>query len=165
MAERTIVLDALSKTFAMTGWRCGYAALPAPLVEPMVRLAVNTTSCVPPFIQLAGVAALTGPMDEPRAMLEEFRRRRDLLVAGLNDLPGVTCRTPRGAFYAFPNVADVPLPAEELADRLLEEAGVAVLAGSAFGRAGADNLRLSYANSRENLELALERMRVFLEHL
>jgi aspartate aminotransferase len=165
MAERTIVLDSLSKTFAMTGWRCGYAALPAPLVEPMVRLAVNTTSCVPPFVQLAGVAALTGPMDEPRAMLDEFRRRRDLVVRGLNELPGVTCRTPRGAFYAFPNVSGVPLPAEELADRLLEEAGVAVLAGSAFGRVGADNLRLSYANSQPNLELALERMRDFLDGL
>jgi aspartate/methionine/tyrosine aminotransferase len=149
----------------MTGWRCGFAAVPEPLVDPLVRFFVNSTSCVPPFVQLAGVTALTGPQDEPRAMLEEFRARRDLIVAGLNDLPGVSCRMPRGAFYAFPNVAGVPVGADELADRLLQEAGVAVLAGTAFGRVGKDNLRLSYANSRENLERALERMRALLESL
>jgi aspartate/methionine/tyrosine aminotransferase len=162
LLERTIVLDGLSKTYAMTGWRCGYAAVPDPLVDPLVRFFVNSTSCVPPFVQLAGVAALTGPQDEPDAMVEEFRRRRDLVVAGLNDLPGVTCRQPRGAFYAFPNVAGVPIPADELATRLLDEAGVAVLAGTAFGEVGRDNLRLSYANSVENLGRALERMRAFL---
>ncbi len=165
LLERTILLDGLSKTYAMTGWRCGFAAVPAALVDPLVRFFVNSTSCVPPFVQLAGVAALTGPQDEPRAMLEEFRRRRGLIVAGLNDLPGISCVMPRGAFYAFPNVRDVPIAAEELADRLLEEAGVAVLAGTAFGQVGRDNLRLSYANSPENLERALERMRALLETL
>jgi aspartate/methionine/tyrosine aminotransferase len=165
LLERTILLDGLSKTYAMTGWRCGFAAVPAALVDPLVRFFVNSTSCVPPFVQLAGVAALTGPQDEPRAMLEEFRRRRGLIVAGLNDLPGVSCVMPRGAFYAFPNVRDVPIAAEELAGRLLEEAGVAVLAGTAFGQVGRDNLRLSYANSPENLERALERMRGLLETL
>ena len=165
LLERTILLDGLSKTYAMTGWRCGFAAVPEPLVDPLVRFFVNSTSCVPPFVQLAGVAALTGAQDEPRAMLEEFRARRDLIVAGLNDLPGVSCRMPRGAFYAFPNVADAPIGADELADRLLHEAGVAVLAGTAFGQVGKDNLRLSYANSRENLERALERMRGLLETL
>jgi aspartate/methionine/tyrosine aminotransferase len=165
LLERTILLDGLSKTYAMTGWRCGFAAVPAPLVDPLVRFFVNSTSCVPPFVQLAGVAALTGPQDEPRAMLEEFRRRRGLIVAGLNDLPGVSCVMPRGAFYAFPNVRDVPIEAEELAGRLLEEAGVALLAGTAFGQVGRDNLRLSYANSPENLERALERMRGLLETL
>jgi aspartate aminotransferase len=165
MLERTVVLDGFSKTYAMTGWRCGYAAVPEPLVEPLVRFFVNSTSCVPPFVQLAGVAALTGPQDEPHAMVEEFRGRRELVVSGLNELPGVTCRVPRGAFYAFPNVSAVPLETEELADRLLQEAGVAVLAGSAFGRYGQDNLRISYANSRENLALALERMGAFLEAL
>jgi aspartate aminotransferase len=165
LLERTVVLDGLSKTYAMTGWRCGFAAVPEPLVDPLVRFFVNSTSCVPPFVQLAGVAALTGPQDEPRAMLEEFRARRELIVSGLNDLPGVSCRAPRGAFYAFPNVSRVPLRADELAERLLEEAGVALLAGSAFGRFGADNLRLSYANSRENLARALERMHGFLESL
>ena len=158
MLERTILLDGLSKTYAMTGWRCGFAAVPDELVDPLTRFFVNSTSCVPGFVQLAGVAALRGPQDEPRAMVEEFRARRSLVVEGLNRLPGVTCRMPRGAFYAFPNVADVPIDADELASRLLEEAGVAVLAGSAFGTVGKDNLRLSYANSRENLSAALERM-------
>ena len=165
LLERTILLDGLSKTYAMTGWRCGFAAVPEPLVDPLVRFFVNSTSCVPPFVQLAGVAALSGPQDEPRAMVEEFRARRELVVAGLNELPGVSCRVPRGAFYAFPNVAEVPLDADVLTDRLLQEAGVAVLAGSAFGRVGADNLRISYANSRENLARALERMGDFLEGL
>ena len=106
MLERTILLDGLSKTYAMTGWRCGFAAVPEPLVDPLVRFFVNSTSCVPPFVQLAGVTALSGPQDEPRAMVEEFRARRELVVAGLNELPGVSCRTPRGAFYAFPNVSE-----------------------------------------------------------
>ena len=165
LLERTILLDGLSKTYAMTGWRCGFAAVPEPLVDPLVRFFVNSTSCVPPFVQLAGVAALSGPQDEPRMMVEEFRARRELVVAGLNELPGVSCRVPRGAFYAFPNAAEVPLDADVLADRLLQEAGVAVLAGSAFGRVGTDNLRISYANSRENLARALERMGDFLEGL
>ena len=165
LLERTVVLDGLSKTFAMTGWRCGFAAVPDALVDPLTRFFVNSTSCVPPFVQLAGVTALTGPQDEPRAMIEEFRARRDLIVAGLNDLPGVSCRMPRGAFYVFPNVAGVPITSEELADRLLQEAGVAVLAGTAFGQVGKHNLRMSYANSRENLERALERMRELLETL
>jgi aspartate/methionine/tyrosine aminotransferase len=165
MLERTILLDGLSKTYAMTGWRCGFAAVPAALVDPLTRFFVNSTSCVPPFVQLAGVAALTGPQGEPRAMVDEFRARRDLIVSGLNELSGVSCRRPKGAFYAFPNVGETPIGAEDLASRLLEEAGVAVLAGTAFGRVGKDNLRLSYANSRENLARALARMRDFLATL
>jgi aspartate/methionine/tyrosine aminotransferase len=165
MLGRTILLDGCSKTFAMTGWRCGFAAVPEPLVDPLVRFFVNSTSCVPPFVQHAAVAALRGSMDEPRAMLEEFRRRRDMIVGGLNSLPGVACRVPAGAFYVFPSVAGVCLPAEDFARRLLDEAGVAVLAGSAFGRVGCDNLRLAYANSQENLGRAIERMRVFLDTL
>jgi aspartate/methionine/tyrosine aminotransferase len=165
MLERTIVLDSFSKTYAMTGWRCGYAAVPDALVEPLTRFFVNSTSCVPPFVQHAGVAALTGPQDEVTAMVAEFAARRDLVVDGLNALPGVSCLSPRGAFYVFPNVADAPVSAEELADRLLEEAGVAVLAGTAFGAQGADHLRLSYANSQANLTRALERMDAFLRAL
>jgi aspartate aminotransferase len=165
MLDRTILLDGLSKTYAMTGWRCGFAAVPEPLVDPLTRFFVNCTSCVPPFVQIAGIAALTGRRDDVDTMVAEFHRRRDLFVAGLNDLPGVSCRTPKGAFYAFPNVGDVPLGADELADRLLEEAGVALLAGSAFGQVGRDNLRVSYANSEENLERALARMREFLHRL
>jgi aspartate aminotransferase len=165
MLDRTVLLDGLSKTYAMTGWRCGYAAVPEPLVEPLVRFFVNSTSCVPPFVQHAGIAALRGPQDAPLAMVEEFRARRELVVAGLNELPGVTCRTPRGAFYVFPNVSQLPIGADELASRLLEDAGVAVLAGSAFGDVGRGNLRLSYANSRENLTRALERMHAFIDAL
>ncbi|HKE78250.1 MAG TPA: pyridoxal phosphate-dependent aminotransferase [Solirubrobacteraceae bacterium] len=162
MLERTVLLDGFSKTYAMTGWRCGYAAVPEPLVEPLTRFFVNSTSCVPPFVQLAGVAALTGPQDAVTAMVAEFAERRDLVVDGLNALPGVSCLSPRGAFYVFPNVEDVPMSAETLADRLLEEAGVAVLAGTAFGANGAGHLRLSYANSQANLARALERMAEFL---
>jgi aspartate/methionine/tyrosine aminotransferase len=165
MLERTVLLDGMSKTYAMTGWRCGYAAVPEALVDPLVRFAVNSTSCVPPFIQLAAVAALEGPQDAVAEMLAEFRRRRDAVVTGLNELPGVTCRWPKGAFYAFPNVAGVGVPAEELATRLLDEAGVAVLAGSAFGRVGAGNLRLSYATSLDRIDAALARMRDFLGRL
>jgi aspartate/methionine/tyrosine aminotransferase len=160
-----VLLDGLSKTFAMTGWRCGYASVPEPLVDPLVRFFVNSTSCVPPFVQRAGIAALTGPMDEPQAMVDELHRRRDIVIDGLNALPGVTCRPPRGAFYAFPNVAGTPLGADELAARLLDEAGVALLPGSAFGRVGAANLRISYANSQENLREALRRMDAFLAAL
>jgi aspartate aminotransferase len=165
MLERTVILDGLSKTYAMTGWRCGFAAVPEPLVDPIVRFFINSTSCVPPFVQHAGIVALTGPQEPVRAMLGEFRRRRELVVEGLNGLPGVSCRVPNGAFYAFPNVGETPLPATELADRLLEEAGVALLAGTAFGKVGKDNLRLSYANSQENIERALERMRELLDAL
>ena len=165
MLERTIVLDSFSKTYAMTGWRCGYAAVPEPLVEPLTRFLVNATSCVPPFVQRAGVAALTGPQDGVERMRAEFRARRDLVVAGLTAMPGVTCRVPHGAFYAFPNVTGVPLPTEVLADRLLDDAGVALLSGTAFGAAGEGHLRLSYATSRERLAEGLARMRAFLEGL
>jgi aspartate aminotransferase len=163
LLERTILLDGFSKTFAMTGWRLGYAALPEPLVEPITRLLINSVSCTPPATQLAGVAALTGPRDEVNAMLAEFRRRRDAVVAGLNELPDISCVTPRGAFYAFPNIAATGLAANDLADRLLSEAGVAVLAGTAFGSMGEGFLRLSYANSLENIEEALSSIRALLE--
>jgi aspartate/methionine/tyrosine aminotransferase len=163
LLDRTILLDGFSKTFAMTGWRLGYAALPEPLVEPIVRLIVNSVSCTAPAFQLAGVAALTGPRDEVDAMRAEFRRRRDAVVAGLNELDGVSCAMPRGAFYAFPNVAGTGLSAKRLADRLLVEAGVAVLAGTAFGSYGEGYLRLSYANSLENLNEAIEAMRALLD--
>jgi aspartate/methionine/tyrosine aminotransferase len=158
LLDRTILLDGFSKTFAMTGWRLGYAALPAPLVEPVTRLIVNSVSCTPPAVQLAGVAALEGPRDAVDAMRAEFRRRRDAVVAGLNELPGVSCVEPKGAFYAFPNVRGTGLDAATLAGRLLDEAGVAVLAGTAFGANGEGYLRLSYANSLENLQAALAAM-------
>jgi aspartate/methionine/tyrosine aminotransferase len=161
--ERCVLLDGLSKTYAMTGWRCGYAAVPAALVDPLTRLITNSVSCVPGFVQAAGIAALTGPQDSVGAMVDEFRQRRDLVVAGLNEVPNVSCRTPQGAFYAFPDISRTTIPSEELADRLLEEAGVALLAGDGFGAQGKRHLRISYANSRDQLELALDRIRAFLE--
>ena len=165
MADRTILVDSLSKTFAMTGWRCGYAAGPQPHNEPHTRFNVNTTSSVPPVVQHAAVAALTGPMDESRAMIEEFRVRRDILVDGLNALPGISCSMPAGAFYVFPNISALPLSADEFAHRLLEEAWVAVVAGSAFGPQGRDNIRLSYANSSDNLVRAAARIGSLIERL
>jgi aspartate aminotransferase len=155
LLDRTVLLDGFSKTFAMTGWRLGYAALPTQLVEPVTRLLINSVSCTAPAVQLAGVAALEGPRTEVEAMLAEFRRRRDVVVPGLNALPGVSCVMPRGAFYAFPNIRGTGLGSRELAERLLAEAGVALLSGTAFGEYGEGYLRLSYANSLEQLEEAL----------
>ncbi|MBV9918645.1 MAG: pyridoxal phosphate-dependent aminotransferase [Solirubrobacterales bacterium] len=163
MLERTVVLDGLSKTYAMTGWRCGYAAVPSPLVDPLTRLITNSVSCVPAFVQAAGIAALTGPQASVTTMVNEFRARREIIVAGLSSLPGVSCRAPHGAFYAFPDVSRLRIDAQQLADRLLEEAGVALLTGEGFGAHGEGHLRISYATSRTQLELALERMRQFLD--
>ena len=161
MAEQTIILDGFSKTYAMTGWRLGYGVMPVALAEQVTRLAVNCHSCVPGFTQIAGVTALTGSQAPVDAMVAEFRRRRDAVVAGLNAIPGITCQMPAGAFYAFPNVSQIGDSAA-IADRLLNEGGVAVLDGAAFGAAGRGYLRLSYANSLERLEAALERMRQVL---
>jgi aspartate aminotransferase len=155
---RTIILDGFSKTYAMTGWRLGYGVMPIPLAEQITKLQVNSNSCTNAATQYAGLEALAGPQDSVDRMLSEFRARRDLIVSGLNELPGVECVTPQGAFYAFPRVANTGHSAGTLADLLLEEAGVACLAGTAFGRYGEGHLRFSYANSRENISLALERM-------
>jgi aspartate aminotransferase len=158
LLDRTLLVDGFSKTFAMTGWRLGYAALPTALVEPITRLLINSVSCTAPAVQLAGVAALQGPRTEVDAMLAEFDVRRGAVVAGLNALPGVSCVMPQGAFYAFPNITGTGMNARSVADRLLTEAGVAVLAGTAFGEFGEGYLRLSYANSLENIEEALGAM-------
>jgi aspartate aminotransferase len=155
---RTILLDGFSKTYAMTGWRLGYGVMPEPLAVEVTKLQVNSNSCTNAATQHAGLAALQGPQDAVGSMLTEFRARRDLIVAGLNELPGVECITPQGAFYAFPRIAETGLSADKLADLLLDEAGVACLSGTAFGRHGEDHLRLSYANSRENISKALQRM-------
>ena len=163
LQDRTILLDGFSKTFAMTGWRLGYASLPEALREPITRLIINSVSCTAPATQLAGVAALTGPRTEIDAMMAEFDRRRVAVVEGLNSLPGVTCRNPKGAFYAFPNVKGTGQDGKIVADRLLQEAGVAVLSGTAFGEHGDGYLRLSYANSMENIQEAIEAMRGLLE--
>ena len=155
MTERTIVLDGFSKTYAMTGWRLGYGLMPGWLAEHMARLMVNSNSCTATFTQLAGLAALTGPQDSVVSMRNEFRARRDRLVAGLNDLPGFSCQVPAGAFYAFPDIRGTGFTARQLADKLLNESGVSVLAGTAFGEIGEGFLRLSYANSLENIEAGL----------
>lgn len=158
MAERTIVLDGFSKTYAMTGWRLGYGVMPQPLAEQVGKLMVNSNSCTAAFSQIAGIAALEGPQDDVEAMVAEFKRRRDVVVAGLNEIPGISCRLPTGAFYAFPNVSRIGLPSARIAAELLERAGVAVLPGTAFGEGGEGYLRLSFANSLHNLERALRRM-------
>ena len=163
LLDRTILLDGFSKTYAMTGWRLGYAAVPPALIEPLSRFLINSVACTAPAVQLAGVAALTGPHDAIDAMVAEFVRRREVLVEGLNRLPGVSCVMPRGAFYAFPNVTGTGIDERTLADRLLDEAGVAVLAGTDFGAHGAGHIRLSYANSLEHLQEALEQMGGLLE--
>jgi len=159
MAERTIVLDGFSKTFAMTGWRLGYAIVPPSLVSMFGQLIINTISCAPTFAQIGAVEALRGPQDDVEAMVVEFRARRDLIVDGLNAIPGIRCFRPSGAFYAFPEVSGTGLSGAELAQRLLQDAGVCVLAGTAFGGVGTSHIRISYANSRENLSAALERIR------
>jgi aspartate aminotransferase len=156
MLERTIILDGFSKTYAMTGWRLGYGIVPPELAQPITRLMTNSNSCTAAFTQLAGVEALTGPQDGPAAMVEEFRARRELIVRGLNAIPGLSCRMPHGAFYVFPNITGTGMSSREVADLLMQEAGVAVLAGTAFGAYGEGYIRLSYANSRENIRLALE---------
>jgi aspartate/methionine/tyrosine aminotransferase len=165
MLERTILLSGFSKTYAMTGWRLGYAALPPKLVEPVVRLIVNSVSCTAPFTQHAGIEALTGPQDSVPKMVEEFRKRRDLIVSGLNRIPGVSCVLPKGAFYVFPSVKGVGVNCDELADNLLNNAGVACLPGTHFGRYGDGYLRFSYATSLEKINIALERIEKTVKEL
>lgn len=158
MKEQTIILDGFSKIYAMTGWRLGYGVMPRPLAERMTQLMVNSNSCTASFTQRAGVAALTGTREPSRLMVEEFRRRREAIVQGLNAIPGFSCHMPGGAFYAFPDVRGTGMSSRALADMLLNEAGVAVLDGASFGPAGDGFLRLSYANSQENIARAMERI-------
>ena len=162
MRERTVILDGFSKSYAMTGWRLGYGVFPDFLVEPITRLMTNSVSCTSVFSQMAAIAALEGPQDSVVAMMEEFTKRRDLVVEGLNSLPGITCLTPRGAFYAFPNIRGTGMSSQEFADKALYEAGVALLAGTAFGEFGDGYIRISFANSQENLREAIERLRKIL---
>jgi aspartate aminotransferase len=160
--DRLILLDGWSKTYAMTGWRLGYSIWPKRLHDLARKLAVNSYSCVNAAAQYAGIAALEGPQDAVRDMVAEFDRRRAVVVEGLNALPGISCATPKGAFYAFPNVSRTGWKAKALASALLEEAGVAVIGGPDFGVHGEGYIRLSYANSTENIRRALERMGEFL---
>ena len=162
LADRLILLDGWSKTYAMTGWRMGYAVWPKTLVEGATRLAVNCHSCVNASAQFAGIAALEGPQGAVDEMVAAFDQRRGVIVEGLNALPGVRCRRPGGAFYAFPNIEGTGMDARTLQNRLLEETGVATVAGTSFGAQGEGFIRCSYANSVDNIERALERMQTLL---
>ena len=156
MLERTIILDGFSKSYAMTGWRLGYGIMPEELVPHVVKLAVNSVSCAATFSQRAAIAALDGPQEEIQVMVAEFDRRRRLVVDGLRRIPGVTCPKPEGAFYAFPCIEGTGLSSNEFEERAMREAGVALLSGSGFGEYGEGYVRLSYANSQENIRKALE---------
>src|SRR5438876_3401008 len=158
MKERTILLDGFSKTYAMTGWRMGYGVMRPDLAAHIARLMVNSNSCTASFTQVAGVEALRGPQDSVEKMCAEFKKRRDVMVAGLNKIKGFSCRLPKGAFYVFPNVSKTGWPSKKLADALLADAGVAALSGTSFGAFGEGYLRFSVANSVENIQKALERV-------
>ena len=159
MQDRTIILDGMSKTYAMTGWRIGFGIMRPELVERMAQLMINSSSCAAAFSQMATIAALSGPQDGVDAMVAEFRSRRQIIIDELNRMEGVHCRMPRGAFYAFPNVSAIDTNAKRLADFLLEEAGVACLAGTSFGEGGKGYLRFSYANSQQNIREGMKRLR------
>jgi len=163
MKEKTIVLDGFSKTYAMTGWRLGYGVMRKDLALKVAQLMTNSNSCTCAFIQMAGIEALKGPQDEPERMDAEFKKRREVIVDGLNKIKGISCKKPRGAFYVFPSITETGMNCRELGDYLLNDAGVAVLPGTSFGEYGEGHLRLSFANSIENIKKALARISEALE--
>jgi aspartate aminotransferase len=158
MQERTIILDGFSKTYAMTGWRLGYGAMPEYLAQKVTQLQINSNSCTGTFSQYAGIEAIRGPQDEVHKMVTEFKKRRDVIVDGLNVIDGISCLRPHGAFYVFPNVKQLGIDGKKFADLLLDKFGVATLSGTAFGKYGEGYLRFSYANSVANLQRALDRI-------
>ncbi len=155
MKEKTIILDGFSKSYAMTGWRLGYGVMRKDLAAKMAQLMTNSNSCTNTFVQFAGIEALKGPQTEPEKMVTEFKKRREVIVDGLNSIKGITCKRPHGAFYVFPNITETGMDSRKLADHLLYNAGVAVLSGTSFGQYGEGYLRLSFANSVENIKKAL----------
>ena len=163
MLSRTIVLDGLSKTYAMTGWRIGYGVFPDNLIEPISRLVTNSVSCTASFTQQAAIEAISGSQKQPNLMVDEFKRRRNIIVDGLNSIPGFNCAMPKGAFYAFPDISGTGFSSGVLANKLLEDAGVALLAGECFGKYGEGFLRISFANSEKNLNEALSRIEKFIK--
>lgn len=163
MRERTIILDGFSKSYAMTGWRIGYGVMPLELVEPISRLVTNSVSCTAGFTQMAALEALNGSREDVYSMVSEFKKRRSIIVDGLNSIEGIRCPLPKGAFYAFPNVADTGMSSRRFADDLLTEAGVACLPGESFGQYGDGFVRFSFANSTENIEKALDRIENFVK--
>ena len=162
MTERTIILDGFSKTYSMTGWRVGFGVMPENLVEPISRLSTNSVSCTASFTQIAILEAMNGPQDEPMKMVEEFKKRRDVIVNGLNSIPGINCPMPGGAFYVFPSIEGTGMSSKQFANDLLEKHGVACLAGESFGEYGKGCIRFSFAKSMENLNAALERIKDFV---
>jgi len=158
MKEKTILLDGFSKTYAMTGWRLGFGVMREDIAQKMAQLMTNSNSCTCTFTQIAGIEALKGSQVEPERMVSEFKKRREVIVTGLNDIKGITCKKPRGAFYVFPNTKGTGMDCRKLGDHLLYNAGVAVLPGTSFGKYGEDHLRLSFANSVENIKKALDRI-------
>ena len=158
MKEKTILLDGFSKTYAMTGWRLGYGVMQKELAQKVTQLMINSNSCTCAFVQMAGVEALKGPQDESARMVSEFQNRREVIVSGLNNIKGITCRKPLGAFYVFPNITGTGMKCRKLSEYLLNNAGVAVLPGTAFGQHGEGYLRLSFANSVQNIQKALNRI-------
>ncbi len=165
MTRRTMIVDGFSKTYAMTGWRLGFGIMPESLAQRVELLLTHSVGSTAQFTQYAGLEALTGPQDRAQSVVAQYQHRRDVTVAGLNSLPGVRCQLPQGAFYAFPNFTAYAMTSEQLANLLLEAAGVAVLPGTSFGRYGEGYLRLSYANSIDNIEKGIEKMRTVLEEL
>lgn len=165
MRERCVILDGFSKTYAMTGWRIGYGVMPFELAESVSRLVTNSVSCTASFTQMAALEALSGPQDEAYEMVAEFKKRRGIIVSGLNSIEGIQCATPQGAFYAFPNVTGTGMSSHDFADRLLAEGGVACLPGESFGEYGDGFVRFSFANSTENIEKALERIDDFVRRV
>ncbi len=162
MAEKTIILDGFSKAYSMTGWRIGYGVFPKWMVDAICMLQVNCSSHTASFTQRAALEALRGPQESVTTMVDEFRRRRDVIVSRLNAIPGVRCAKPGGAFYAFPNISETGFKSDDLADRILQEAGVACLTGTSFGAYGEGYLRFSYAAALDRIEVALERVRTLL---
>ena len=165
MAERTIILDGFSKSYAMTGWRLGYGIMPEELVPHVTKLAVNSVSCAASFSQRAALAALEGPRDGVEAMVAEFALRRRLITDGLRNIPGITCPEPEGAFYVFPSIEDTGISSAEFEERAMNEAGVALLSGAAFGEFGEGYVRLSYANSQENILKGLDQLDRFVRSI
>ena len=165
MQEKTIILDGFSKAYAMTGWRLGYGVMPEKLASAMSQLMINSNSCTASFCQRAALEALTGPQDEVEKMVAEFKRRRDVIVSELNSIPEISCQLPLGAFYVFPNIKKTGWKSKAFADYLLDEAGVAVLSGTSFGRYGEGFVRISYANSLENIKEGLSRIRKTVEKI
>ena len=165
MKDKTIIVDGFSKAYCMTGWRLGYGIMHKEIAQSVTRLLINSNSCTTHFVQIAGIEALTGPQDSVGQMTEEYRRRRDVMVDGLNSMEGITCRNPKGAFYAFPNITGTGLKSSQAADYLLNEAGVALLDGSSFGSAGEGYLRLSYATSMDNIHAGLEKIQKALREM